>query len=79
MEINRALRGLPTLGRRVGTLGEIVNPAAISPACGRQAQSFSILFRLPAAAGISTFYQIVAFPPNNLILTINSCVGLGSR
>ena len=29
---------------------------------------------------LSTFpYQIVAFPPNNLMLTINSCVAFGSK
>ena len=28
---------------------------------------------------ISTFYQMVAFPPNKRMLTINSCVGFGSR
>jgi hypothetical protein len=28
---------------------------------------------------LRTFYQIVAFPPNNLMLTINSCVWFGSR
>jgi hypothetical protein len=39
IEINRAHRGLPTVGRRAGTLGEIVNPAVSSTyfTCLRQA------------------------------------------
>jgi hypothetical protein len=62
MEINRAHRELPTVGRRASTLGEIVNPAVISTyfTCLRQAgEAKRSLFQLYFNR-ISTLY----FLPN---------------
>ncbi len=52
VEINRALHGLPTVGRRAGTLGEIVNSNSSSfyftKRSGVYFYPISIVFLLPS-------------------------------
>ena len=67
MEIDRALRGLPTVGRRAGTLGEIVNPAAISRSA---AESISIISQSYLYLVLRTWYNQLPYrsiPPKQSI------------
>jgi hypothetical protein len=64
VEINRTLRGLPTVGRRAGTLGEIVNPAVISTYFTEPVTTGISLYYFTKRSGVYFNYISIAFPFN---------------